>query len=372
MKLTRSVVKECLRERAIQVVGPGQFATEPAGEIEDQDLLTDPRYSLYCFDPENDEAIFVECDDPEAVDRSAFYYQGQAEHAKALITIPLARFHELAEQIPWPEKGLIFAHSVGRCGSTLISKALAALPQLHSLSEPDDIEQMVNMRGDNTITKEWLHQNLRAAAKWRCKPRAGGPFEAVAIKPRAEAMALIDDFAVCFPNDRHFFIYRNAISWMATAFKNFPHDRDVYDKELNQTMEDRWATTLPLVVELRKPGEPMNPVQVRIVGWITGMEGYVRLYQAVPTSAAIRFEDIETDSESTIKNLFAHLKIDIEDWDAMRRVLSEDSQAGTIYDREERKKATRPLTPDLLQDIKDLVASRPSLGTSDVILPGTL
>lgn len=53
-------------------------------------------------------------------------------------------------------------------------------------------------------------------------------------------------------------------------------------------------------------------------------------------------------------------------------MLSRDSQAGTIYDREERKKGKRELTEDLIQDIRELVASRPLISSTDRVLPGTI
>jgi hypothetical protein len=59
-------------------------------------------------------------------------------------------------------------------------------------------------------------------------------------------------------------------------------------------------------------------------------------------------------------------------WPFIKEVLGRDSQAGTIYDRKERSKATRELTPDLVQDIYEMLETRPLLRTPDVQMPRTL
>jgi len=372
MDTRRFSIKETCRANPIHVVKPADFVTEPADEIEPESLVNDPRFTLYCFDPENQAALFVESNDPAAVDKAAFYYQGQVDHAVGLVSMPLEAFHRVALEIPKPPKGVIFIHSVGRCGSTLVSKVLEAVPAVHSLSEPDDLTQLVNLSNTGGFTNEWVRECLASSLRWRGKPRFGPSADFLAIKSRSEVMVLADSLGDLFPEAKHFFLYRNALSWMGTLFRGFPADRDVYDEELNRKVEDGWAKTIPLVTELRRPDKPMNPVQVRVLAWITCMEGYLKLRQMdIPTCAA-RFEDITADPKAVLEPFFQFCGIDDVDWSAMEEVLSRDSQAGTIYDRDLRRQYTRELTEDLRQDIRSLIASRPGLQVPDVVLPGTI
>jgi hypothetical protein len=91
----------------------------------------------------------------------------------------------------------------------------------------------------------------------------------------------------------------------------------------------------------------------------------------IPTVAA-RFEDLTTHPLPVLKQLLEFCRIPSPDWDAIRDVLGRDSQAGTIFGREERKNATRELTDDLIQSIRRLLASRPVVQTPDFKAPNTI
>jgi hypothetical protein len=159
---------------------------------------------------------------------------------------------------------------------------------------------------------------------------------------------------------------------MRTVFRNFPADRDVYDLELNRKMEDSWGSTLPLIREYRRDNAPMNPVQVRILAWITCMEAYLKLNEMGIPLASARIEDLTSQPVPVLEQFFAFCGIDQVDWNAIHEILGRDSQAGTIYDREERRKLSRELTDELVQDARNVIATRATLGVPDVILPGTL
>ena len=116
----------------------------------------------------------------------------------------------------------------------------------------------------------------------------------------------------------------------------------------------------------------MNAIQIRVLAWITCMEGYLRLKATdIPLSCA-RYEDLTANPIPILEQFFAFCGIDDVNWTVIHEVLGRDSQAGTIYDREERRKQGRELTPELEQDVRGMIALRPLLSTSDVVLPGTL
>ena len=368
----RLAIKETNRSHPIQIVKPANFTWAPGDEIEPHEVLQDPTFSLYCFDRENDTAIFVECADQAAVDRAPFYYQAQVEHAIGLVSMPLEVFHRVAEEIPEPPKGLIFIHSVGRCGSTLLSKVLEAIPLVQSLSEPDDLTQMVNLRELDGSLDEWLRKLIASSTKWRCKPRLGPPADWVAIKTRSEVLSLADLLGPSFRHSKHFFLYRDAVSWMRSIFRGWPANQDVYDAELNRKIEDAWAETLPILQAYRREDAPMNPVQIRLLAWVTCMEAYLELLDMELPLCAARYEDLVKQPVPILEAFFAFCGIDAVDWNTIHEVLGRDSQAGTIYDREERRKQSRELTDELVQDVHDMIATRPLLRTPDVVLPGTL
>jgi hypothetical protein len=253
-----------------------------------------------------------------------------------------------------------------------LSKALAEIPAVHSLSEPDDLTQIVGLRDADGCSDEWLSKLIISSTRWRCKPRLGPPADWIAIKTRSEVLVLADLIGPLFPHSKHFFLYRNAVSWMGSLFRGYQLDRDPYDEELNRKMEESWARTIPLVQEYRRAEAPMNQIQIRILAWVTCMEAYLKLTQMELPLCAARFEDLAEQPVPILEQFFGFCGIEQVDWTAIDEVLGRDSQAGTIFDREERRKQGRKLTEALTQDVRDMVATRPLLRTPDVVLPATL
>jgi hypothetical protein len=87
---------------------------------------------------------------------------------------------------------------------------------------------------------------------------------------------------------------------------------------------------------------------------------------------AVRYEQIVANARPVFEKLFEFCGTGHVNWRAIEEVLSKDSQAGTIYDRDLRSKRAADMPPELAQDVLELVASRPKLGSAHVILPGTI
>ena len=313
MDTRRLTIKEIAREHPLGVVKPADFVTEDGPVISPEAVLADPRLSVYCFDPENDRVLFVEVDDAAAVVQAPFYYQGQIEHAVGLVSMPVEVFHRIAATIPEPPRGVIFVHSVGRCGSTLLSKVLAACPTVHSLSEPDDLTQIVNLRVANSISEDEIREMIRSSIKWRGKPREGADFDFLALKTRSEVMVLADLFAELYRSSKHLFLYRDGVSWMRTLFRGIPLDWDIYDEAQNRDMNERWAKMLPLAKQALTESKILNPIEVRILAWITCMEGYLLLKSKGLDLCATRYEDITTDPTQVMRKLLDFCGIDVVD-----------------------------------------------------------
>jgi hypothetical protein len=343
------------------VVCASDFETENPQFIDPRLVLSDPRYSLYCFDTERSEALFVECPDANEVESHPFYYQAQALHAEAVVSMPFETFCSLAEQIAEPEKGFIWIHSVGECGSTLVSKAIGAVPSIQSIAEPDDVTGLLRARVRGDVTDGWLRQAMRASARWRCKALDLAQKDRVAIKTRGAVMALADMFGELFPNDKHLFIHRNGISWMRAIFADFPVGLDIHDHDRNLAWEELWAQMLPIVAEYRKPGQPLNQIELRMLTWITGMEGCLKMQQMGIPVYDVRYEDIQTAKEATFERIFSFCEVDIADWEPIHAVLARDSRMGTSYDREKRNRRRREIPQEWDNIAQRIIAARPLL-----------
>lgn len=353
------------------MVSPEDFAFDDAGPLDPREVLRDPTYTLYCFDFDGSRALFAQCPNQKAVDRAAFFYQAQAEKATAFATMPFSNFLDLAATIPEPRGGLVLVHSTGRCGSTLVSKVLASVRDVHSLSEPDEFTQIARLYAAGEASAEWCEQALAGSARWRCKPRLGPPAHRVCLKTRSEVLVMADSLARLFPNAKHLFLYRDGIAWIKSVMQAFPHERDFFDADLNRELESAWARALPTMRDYIDPGSPLNPVQVRIFGWITCMEAYFKLAKSRVSLLPIRYEDLLARPTAACEDIFRFCEIADVDWDAVREVLSRDSQEGTSFGRAERGRNPYILSEEQIQYAREVIAARPLLQTPDVVLgPG--
>ena len=175
-----------------------------------------------------------------------------------------------------------------------------------------------------------------------------------------------------FPDAKHPFLYRDGLTWIRSNYQSWPDDRDLYDAERNQMMQDSWAKMIPIFGEYVREDGPLNAIEIRFLPWIQCMENYLDLLEAGMEPFAIRFEELIAQPVPVLRRFFENCGIEVPDWAKIEDVLGRDSQAGTIFDREERKKRVKELTPELIQDVRNLVATRPRLRTPDVILPGTV
>jgi hypothetical protein len=351
------------REYVLQFVNARDFEGEPAGEIEASELAADFEWSLYCFDFENDHVVFVRC--PSEIEREPFLYTAQFNAAVSYARMDMADFVFFAQGIPAPEN-LVFVHSVGRCGSTLLSKALQAIAEVQSLSEPDDLTQLTVQRA--SLGEQRTKDLIYACVRWRCKPTGR---RTVAIKTRSEVMVIAPLMCAAFPEAKNLFLYRGAVSWTRSIYRTWPPDRPLDDVDLNRDMQRRWAEMIPLVKELGSETEPFNPLEIRLCSWLQVMEGYLGLRNRGVPFFAFRYEELTQNPREVLRAVFDYVGVSEVDWADIEAVLAEDSQKGSIFDREALDARGMVLSDEQIERVHRLVARRPSILAADVVLPGT-
>ena len=167
---------------------PADFVLGPGRAVERARIL-DPDVSPYCFDFDAHELL---CVSTPPLAGATFFYQAQRQGARSVVKVP---YDDLPEAIASPV--LIF--SVGRCGSTLLVKALAAAG-VDAVSEPDYFTQAVALGRDGPALQEAIG---RATALLRGE----------AIKLRAECSNAPLAIAGAFRAPRLVFVVRDAVEW---------------------------------------------------------------------------------------------------------------------------------------------------------------
>jgi hypothetical protein len=189
MTLIESRVRSCTGKLAF-ISGPDDFSLEPGREV-DSARMFDQDVSPYCFDLAGRSLICVSTPD---ISDAVFFYRSQREYARSVIRIPFA---SLPEGPASP--ALIF--SIGRCGSTLLVKALRAAG-VRTVSEPDFYTQAAGAGRDFS-----LRSAIGGATRLLQYP---------VIKLRLECNNAPLLIAGAFEAPRIMFILRNPLDWAAS------------------------------------------------------------------------------------------------------------------------------------------------------------
>src|SRR4051812_44461169 len=136
---------------------PQNFVLREGESVPPEVVLDDPDVSLYCLDDDNRQALFVQTPPGVELLQSPFYYLAQYQHAQRVIAVPYDTLHRLADELPGGAGNLVLIYSVGRCGSTLISRSLNAVDGVLSYSEADVYTQIAMLRNrDRSRDEEYL------------------------------------------------------------------------------------------------------------------------------------------------------------------------------------------------------------------------
>jgi hypothetical protein len=309
------------------------FRTSDAGTCDSARVLR-PGVSLYCLDHPNRAAIFVEADEERLAD-AAFLYQAQARHARALICVPYEELHELADFVSLDSTRVALIYSTGRCGSTLVSRALTQAPLVTSLSEPDVFTNLVSLRAEGRVSDEELRELVRSCLLLQLAPHVcrASP-RLIAVKLRSFVVYLADVLSEVFRDAKVVFMYRDAEGYFRSAARMVGLHRW---EQLSAPAPRMLAAMRPLVPLLDEHAsarsQPPSTADVIVCMWASAMRDAERLFGSGMPVFCMRYEDMQADAKAEIDSLFSFLDIAIDDRSGLDAILRKDSQAGTPLDR---------------------------------------
>lgn len=303
----------------------GNFAVAEGESIPTAQVINHPHVSLYCVDDARQSAIFVETPPDVDLEAAPFYYAAQYNHALRLFAVPYEEFHQAACDIKMGR--VIYVHSVGRCGSTVISKAFGAVDGVRSLSEPDIFTQLHIMRYlDKTRDAEFTHL-LTSAIRFFSKDS-----QILVLKFRAMCIQIGDLLHNIHPEAHNLFLYRNAETW---TFSMGVDSIDPQERRAPSTEVPLFRRSMaPLSVEFaRKHGREGSRVEFAAMSWLSLMERFLELRaQGIPFFA-VRYEDIRDQPKQVLQEVFNYCGLTTADIDATYQVFATDAQEGTGFSR---------------------------------------
>ena len=175
----------------LAVSAPDDFIVD-AGRAVDPSRMFEPDVSPYCFDLANRTLLCVSTPD---ISGATFFYQAQRQYARSVIKVP---FEALPEGPASP--ALIF--SIGRCGSTLLVRALEAAG-VRTVSEPDFYRQAACHQPLDIS----LHGAIAGATRLL-------PYSVIKLHLECNNGPLL--IAGAFNSPRIMFILRDPVDWAAS------------------------------------------------------------------------------------------------------------------------------------------------------------
>lgn len=348
MTAARAPILTRHKEHVLFPASPDDFTCGPESPFEPASILTNPGVSLYCLDLRRRAALFV--DTPRQLNSAEFpfLYQTQFAFATHLMSVPFETLSALAVSNDPRDTDLIFVHSVGRCGSTLVSNAFGAVPGVCSLSEPDVFTQLVDWRGTGALDERELANLAETSVRILCKPKqAERTCRRWAIKFRSQCLEIGDVILSAFPAARHVYLTREPLSWLASACGAFVDPALADGEDYKRAVEDMFARMLPLFRKLRSPGRPMPVWQSWLLNWIANTERYRELVDRGFSFLRVDFAEITQAPEATMRKIFTYCDLPLDEWAGVRAQLAKDSQENSVVARSKVDDLGKRLTPEV-------------------------
>ncbi|NEP74839.1 MAG: sulfotransferase [Okeania sp. SIO2G4] len=349
------------------------FDYQEGETIDPKTVITNPNISLYCLDAQNQRAIFVQTPLDIDLSQAAFFYHAQYDHAQKLIAVPLAEIPQLIEEIE-PIKNLVIIYSVGRCGSTLLSKVFNQVDNVLSLSEPDVFSQIVGMRNPDGSNDDEIAELLKFCIYLIGKSNVTGKSSCCVIKLRSFCIELGELIHNVLPNYKAIFLYRNAEDYVKSAMRAFAFMSSILPT-IKENIE-RYSKAIPLLKDYSNYIDftDLNAIDLYTTMWLSVMQRYLYLYKKGVPACAIRYEDLVANPQSIVTSIVQYCGLPISEVDNACKAFTKDSQSGSNLSQENTRnnQIDKPNIVDIRQKIYRLLEKHPEIQTPDFIVPGTL
>jgi len=345
------------------------FTLRHDGEDDSAQLLSRPDLSLYCLDLEHKEAVFVSTPSGIDLEKAPFYYQAQFEHAERVFTVSFDTFLDLSMRIT-PADTLVLIHNIGRCGSTLLSKAFSQLESCTSYSEPDCFTQIAFWRALNDPRDGLWKSLLPACMNFTFRDTGSQRPSTAIIKFRSGCLNLLDLFLDGFPDAKHLFLYRDCSSWAASLVGLIGRNRPLPDlsreKALNNCRYNNGRALDQSSFPFDQLRENVSAVERLTLSWLVYIELVARIHPSYAVAPLpITYEELTANGEACLRKIFDHCDLPQDNLSDSLSAFGQDSQAGTTYARVDGNSGNkRQLTEHDRSQMQSILSLHPFINSS--------
>ncbi len=345
---------------------PAHFAVGPVKPIDLQWVAKNPGLSLYCVDFETRETLFVETPTEIAVADAPFMYEAQREHATRIVRVPWEGAHQIAADAGIDPTRISLIYSVGRCGSTFVSRALAAFPGMSSLSEPDVMTQLTGRWGNIGLDDPANGQLLRDCTLLQCLPTKLAGAAHWAVKFQSYVTALGPLYAKCLPEAKVVFLYRSLVPWM-NSYLRMVGGGDLHETYPNVDYVRFLGSFAPQLTDRIDA----TRLEVVLFNWLRLMEVAEGMRSSGLPMFLARYEEMAEAPLETVLALGDFCELEEPDQEKLTAAINEDSQAGTMLSRANLRKIEVSFTDEDLATLNDLLEENSDSIRAETILHGS-
>lgn len=209
-------IKQRYKKYKFNCAHPSDFTLGKAQKI---GILKKEMVSPYSFDYEKKEFWFAEMDN--SVCNFPFFYQDQFEKATKIVILPL----DLAKDVYGQYVNTLrptFIFSIGRCGSTLLSKLTKSIGKI-DISEPDIFTSFSHNKKNVGLIEgdQILYYSLKALECF-----FDAPSSQLVIKLRTDCNWVCEKIYRNFPRANYIFLTREIYSWSKSFITAFGWKKD--------------------------------------------------------------------------------------------------------------------------------------------------
>ena len=367
-------IQDKKRAHSLSIAKLQDFDYVERESIESKTVIDNPNASLYCLDFENKNAIFVETSSDVDLCKASFLHQAQYEHAQRLIAVPFEDLYHLAADLEGSIQKLVIIYSVGRCGSTLLSKVFDRAETVLSLSEPDVFSQLAAIKEPNGSNDREIKQLLKVCIYFLGKPTLGKQPSCLVIKLRSFCIELADLLYEIFPDAKTLFLYRNLESVVKSSIPAF----GFLSKMLGAIKQniDTYSRFMPLLKSYADDIDftDSSAVDLYTTLWLSAMDRYLNLYRQGIIAFAVRYEDLVTQPQQIVTAIFEYCELPVSEVDRACQAFKKDahSTSGLSTKKPNQTETEIPSIAEIRQKTHKLLARHLEIKTSNFVVPGTV
>ncbi|XP_035659802.1 uncharacterized protein LOC118404668 [Branchiostoma floridae] len=319
------------------------------------------KFIVYSLDFDQRVLGLVKVQEGIDIRKAPFLYQAQRENAEELLLLPFSALPEVAEALTGTQSMVqnMFLYNTGRCGSTLMCKAMDVLNDVQAVSEPDVFHVIIeHVCARDVLTsdeREEIIMLLRCSVFLLnfCFQQQDPSKTVICYKFRSEVIFIADLLQKATPEAKTIFMYRDLPGFLDSCLNlvfNGSYWRYLFDTTFRLDVLFRVPT---LKIEspffkfsVEHPRMITCPVThgvhfVFVTFWIMQMQKAFDLTQEDSgIQVCLTFNQLLEHKERMVLKVLQKLDVDVpSDFDSskIREIFGVDSQKGSAMQSERRK-----------------------------------